>query len=129
MKELSGWEKGGFYFASVLLTVGFLIAGGMKVSGQEPMIQSFTHFGLPLWLMYFIGTAELLGAIALWIPRLAALSGIGLSIIMAGAVIMHAIHDPITQAIPAVVFGLLLVIVTRVRLPQLRNQHPTHSAV
>jgi len=122
MNTLTGGKKIGFYVITTALTAAFLMAGGMKVSGQAPMIESFQHFGLPMWFMYFIGTAEILGAIALWLPRLSALSASGLMVIMAGAFTMHAIHDPLQQAVPAVVFTILLAIIVKVRLPLIQRE-------
>lgn len=122
MNDLTGSKKIGFYIVLVMLSLAFLMAGGMKVSGQEMMVQSFLHFGLPVWFMYFIGAVEVVGVIALWIHRLSALSAIGLAIIMAGAFVMHTIYDPIGQGIPAVVLAVLLGVVIKVRLPELRMQ-------
>ncbi len=98
-----------------LATLGFLAAGGFKLSGAEQMVQSFTKFGLPVAFMYFIGAAEVAGAIGLWLPQkpfgpwaLKRLAAAGLAIIMVGAVFMHLMHDPIAQAIPALLYLAIL---------------------
>jgi putative oxidoreductase len=116
----SKMAKWGTLAATGLLTLGFLGAGGTKLSGAEEMVQNFSKFGLPLEFMYFIGACEVAGAIGLWLKMsiivpwpLRRLAASGLAIIMVGAVVMHAMYDPIVNAIPAIVFLALLVVLIR----------------
>jgi len=96
------------------------MAGGSKLAGAQMHVESFTHYGLPVAFMYFIGAAEVAGAIGLWISRVSALAAMGLVVIMLGAIIMHVIHDPIMMAMPAAVFTVLLAIVVIVMLPKFK---------
>jgi len=112
--------KWGTLAATGLLTLGFLGAGGTKLSGAEEMVQNFSKYGLPLEFMYFIGACEVAGAIGLWLKMsiivpwpLRRLAASGLALIMVGAVAMHIMHDPIVNAVPAVVFLALLVFLIR----------------
>jgi len=97
------------------LAFAFGSAGIMKLIGNPTMIETFTNFGLPIWSMYFIGTAEVAGALGLvfgarlnpMLPRLAA-SGLGLVIL--GALANHFMNDPLTKAIPAFVLLALLLV-------------------
>jgi len=116
MNILTDWKKYGFYSALTLLTALFLMAGVTKVSGAEMHIETFTRYGLPVAFMYFIGAAEIAGAIGIWFTKISALTASGLISIMLGAITMHIIHDPISTAIPAVVAALLLLYVIKLRV-------------
>jgi len=101
--------------ATVLPTLAFLAAGSFKLSGAEEMVQNFQKYGLPITFMYFIGLSEVAGAIGLWLKiapvggiQLRLLAALGLSIIMVGAIVNHAIHDPISMAVPAAVLLAIL---------------------
>lgn len=107
--------KWGTLGLTALATLAFLAAGSFKLSGAEEMIQNFTRYGLPVGFMYFIGASEVAGAVGLWLPQkpfgswpLKRLAAGGLAVIMVGAVVMHAINDPIAQAVPAVVLLAIL---------------------
>jgi putative oxidoreductase len=116
----SKMAKWGTLAATGLLTLGFLGAGGTKLSGAEDMVQNFAKYGLPIEFMYFIGACEVAGAIGLWLKMsiivpwpLRRLAATGLAIIMVGAITMHVLHDPIANGIPAAVFLALLVFLIR----------------
>jgi len=53
-------------------------------------VQEFGLIGAGQWLRYFVGTAELAGAIGLLMPWLAGLAAAGLAADMAGATIINA---------------------------------------
>ena len=93
---------------TILMAVAFLGAGFAKASGNEAMVQSFYAFDLPDWFRITIGVIEMIGGVFLLIPALSGMSSFGLSIIMIGAILSHAMYDPITAAIPAFVFFLIL---------------------
>jgi len=100
--------KIGLRVLAALLGLVFLLAGGAKLSGQEPMIEAFTKFGLPIWFMYFIGTSEVVGAIGLQIPKLTSYAALGLMLIMVGAVGTHLLFDPVQDAAPAIIISAFL---------------------
>ena len=54
------------------------------------MVQEFGLIGAGQWLRYFVGTAELAGAIGLLTPWLAGLAAAGLAAVMVGATIINA---------------------------------------
>ena len=116
----SKFAKWGTVLATVLPTLAFLMAGGAKLSGAEEMVQNFSRYGLPTAFMYFIGACEVAGAVGLWLTTtvigpwpLRRLAALGLAIIMVGAVAMHAVHDPIMNALPAAILLALLVFLFR----------------
>ena len=101
---------------TVLLAALFLYAGSFKLLHADQAGAAFVQFGLPAWLSLFISVCEILGAIGLFIPRLAALAASGLSSIMIGAVVLTAIHHQLPIAGSNLVILALLLIVARLRL-------------
>ena len=73
--------------AQIPLAVAFVSFGLAKLTGQG---QEFADIGAGQWLGYFVGTAELAGAIGLLTPWLAGLAAAGLAANMAGATIINA---------------------------------------
>lgn len=76
-------------------------------------VELFTRFEYPLWFMYGIGAAELVGALGLIggrlidvrLPRVVA---VGLCIIMVGAIGSHLMYDSLLMMLPAAVLSILL---------------------
>ena len=74
--------------------------------GSKNLMEEFSTYGLPLWLMYFVGFAKISLAILLflgiWINEFSFLGSIGISVLMTGAVLMHIkVQDPLKKSIPA----------------------------
>ena len=75
---------------TIVVTAICLLAGGMKVTGNPLMAMVFENqYGFPLWFMFFIGYAEVFGAISLWLKRWAFYGAQGLLVIGLGATAMH----------------------------------------
>jgi uncharacterized membrane protein YphA (DoxX/SURF4 family) len=74
----------------ILLAAVFVGAALGKLTGSPGMVQEFGQIGAGQWLRYFVGTAELAGAIGLLTPWLAGLAAAGLAADMAGASIINA---------------------------------------
>ncbi|HSS76552.1 MAG TPA: DoxX family protein [Thermoanaerobaculia bacterium] len=77
----------------VLLALLFLFAGAMKFI--MPIAEMTKQMPLPAWFLYFIGVAEVLGALGLVLPALlrirpglTPLAAAGLVIIMIGATVI-----------------------------------------
>ena len=92
---------------SAVIAVAFLGSGAAKLVGVEKLAETFAHFGFGSGFMRFIGVAEVAGAVGLFLPRLAPLAAACLVPIMGGAVVLHAMHDPIAEALPPAVLGVL----------------------
>jgi uncharacterized membrane protein len=73
----------------VLGAVSFLFAGYQKLAGDPQMVALFTAIGWGQWFRYLTGTLEILGAVALLVPRLRALGALGLAGVMAGALVTN----------------------------------------
>ena len=76
--------------AQILLAAVFVSVAVPKLTGSHQMVQEFGLIGAGQWLRYFVGTAELAGAIGLLTPWLAGLAAAGLAADMAGATIINA---------------------------------------
>ena len=104
-------QKYGVLAASIVLALIVGAAGVAKLMGVPMVHQSFGILGLPAWFGYFIGAAEVAGAIGLFIPSLSRLAAAGLAIIGVGAVYFHIMHTPLSQGVPAMVMLALALFV------------------
>ena len=101
----------------VLLALVFLMAGVTKIITPAADLVAMMSWvaSVPAAAVPVIGVLEVAGALGLllpWLtgiqPGLVRLAASGLVLTMIGAVITHiAIGEPITQAIPALVLGIL----------------------
>ena len=82
-------SKGGNAVAWVLQIVAaamFLMAGGSKLAGAQPMVDMFDAIGVGQWFRYVTGIIEVGSAIALLVPSLAMFGALALVPTMIGAV-------------------------------------------
>ncbi len=90
---------------------------GVFRGGQaKTMAEEFEHYGLPVWFRNVIRVSKLsAGAmmiVGIWVPLVAVIAGIGLAVLMAGAVMAHLkVEDPLYKALPASIFLVLCVLV------------------
>ncbi len=101
----------------VLLALVFLMAGVTKIMTPAADLVAMMSWvaSVPAAAVPVIGVLEVAGAVGLilpWLtgiqPGLVRLAASGLVLTMIGAVITHiAIGEPITQAMPALVLGIL----------------------
>jgi uncharacterized membrane protein len=99
-----------------LLALLFLFAGAMKFIMPIEVMTKQVPF--PAWFLYFIGVAEVLGAIGLVLPGvlrirtgLTPLAASGLVIIMIGATVLTVAINGAAPALTPLVVGLLAVFV------------------
>ena len=104
------------YVVSGLLTALYLFASSGKLSGNPQAVEGFIKYGYSDAFRLFIGSAELSGAIGLWLPRLQFWAACGLILIMLGAVYTHLSHGE--NPAGAVVALLLLAFVAWARKGQ-----------
>ncbi|MEH3148242.1 MAG: DoxX family protein [Methylobacterium frigidaeris] len=108
MRHRNGARLGGQVLRGVL-TALFVVAAGMKFAATEFEVSGFTRFGYPLWFMYAVGAAQLLGAVLLWCRGMVAPGALLLTAVMAGAAMSHLrAGDPLPMALPALVLLVLL---------------------
>jgi putative oxidoreductase len=88
-----------------------MLAAVPKLAGSHSEIQMFDQIGAGQWLRYFVGSAELAGAVGLLVPHLAMLAAAGLAIDMAAATIVNVavLHSPaVAMTLPlCVAFALI----------------------
>ncbi len=110
------------WIVQILLGALFLLAGVGKLAGGEQTVQQFRSWGYSDGFRILIGLLEMLGGAGLLIPRIAALSALGLMGIMVGAVYTHLAHNEgLRKATMAIVLLSLLWLVASVR------RHPFYA--
>jgi uncharacterized membrane protein YphA (DoxX/SURF4 family) len=105
--EASRGKKISIWALRVLLAALFLFASSMKITSQPMMVAEFGQVGLGQWFRYFTGALELVGAVALLVPRVSILGGLLLLLVDIGAFVaqVFALHG---DWIHTIVIGLLL---------------------
>ena len=108
----------------VILALGllnvWLVRGGRSSAyrggSANTIAEEFAAYGLPDWFRKVVGALKIGSAIALiagiWLPALVAPTVVLVSVLMLGALSMHAkVGDPIRKSIPALlVLGLCVAI-------------------
>ena len=97
-------------------TINFNKSTPWRGGGAMNMKEEFTAYGLPMWMVYFVGTLKVIFSIGLiaglWIPELVSFSASGIAIFMFFAILMHVkIKDPIKKSIPALTFMVLSLLI------------------
>jgi len=108
----------GAWTLQVVVALVFFAAGSAKLAGLPYMVQLFSQIGIGQWFRIVTGLVEVSGAIALVYPRLASLGGLWLATTMFVATLTHlfVLH---TTPIPAIVLGLLSLVIVYLRRDQL----------
>jgi hypothetical protein len=89
--------------ALLLLALPLLAAGSAKLAGVPQLHVSFALMGLPVWFGYFIGAAEVAGAIGLFFRPLRAWAASGIAVVMLGALGFQALYTAPSEGIPALI--------------------------
>ncbi|MDE2037831.1 MAG: DoxX family protein [Patescibacteria group bacterium] len=92
-------QKTAYYVLLALVSALFLVSGVPKLLAQPMAVQSFAVAGLPVWLMYFIGAGEVIGAIGLWTRRFFRYAYEGLFVVLVGAVYATAVYVSVPMAL------------------------------
>jgi putative oxidoreductase len=88
-RRRSAVVTGGLWTLQILSAAMFLFAGGLKLAGVPVMVQEFGVIGLGQWFRFFTGTIEVVSAVLLLIPSLAAYGAAALFVTMIGAIFTH----------------------------------------
>jgi uncharacterized membrane protein YphA (DoxX/SURF4 family) len=94
-----------------LLAIAFLAAAAAKLAGAPLMVETFEAIGFGQWLRFLTAAVEVVGAVALLTPRLAALGAAWLAATMAFAVLAHLTVLSTSPAPAALLMALCLVLV------------------
>ena len=77
---------------SVVLAGMFIMPACFKLLNVGIAVEHFATWGLPLWLMHFIGASELAGAIGLLVPRTRLAAAFSLFLLMVGGLVTHLVN-------------------------------------
>jgi uncharacterized membrane protein YphA (DoxX/SURF4 family) len=99
----------------VVLAFMFAGAGALKLTGDPTMVDLFAEVGAGQWLRYFVGAAEVAGAVGLVVAPLCGLAAAGLTALMAGAIVTNVAIIDENPTLPAVYLVLLALVAWRRR--------------
>ena len=79
---------------------------GYRGGDAGSMIEEFAAYGLPAWFAHVVGSLKIGAALALlvgiWLPGVVFPAAALISVLMLGALSMHArVHDPLKKYLPA----------------------------
>jgi uncharacterized membrane protein YphA (DoxX/SURF4 family) len=87
--EQSRVKASGLWALQIVSAGMFLLAGALKLTGNPLMVQEFGVIGLGQWFRYLTGTIEVVSAVLLLIPSVAAYGAAALAVTMIGAILAH----------------------------------------
>ena len=96
---------GAIWTLQVLSAAMFLFSGTLKLTGAPMMVQMFGVIGLGQWFRYLTGGIEVISAVLLLIPALAAYGAAALAVTMVGAICTHVFIIGGSPVIPIVLLG------------------------
>jgi len=107
-------KRAAIWIVAVLLAVEFTLAGALKFSPSSAWVRMLLAWGYPSWFRIAVGATEIIGGLALLVPR-ARLWACGVLLaLMAGAAATHLLHgEPrrvILNAAIAALLGLLMLV-------------------
>lgn len=114
----------GLWLLQILLAAQFLLAALPKLTNHPGMVERFRQWGYPDKFYLLVGTVELLGAIGLLIPRVAAYGASALMVIMVGASLTHLLHEEAPRILFTGTLLLLLALVGYARRPAFLRRQP-----
>jgi uncharacterized membrane protein YphA (DoxX/SURF4 family) len=112
---------------AVIMSVMFLPTAMFKLTGFYLAVEFFTKWGIPLWMMRFIGASELAGAIGLLVPRTRPAAAFALLLLMVGGLVTHLTHGEYFFAVMPIVYGTGLYLLMRDSLPALTVHEVTRT--
>jgi len=107
---------------AVLMSVMFVPTALFKLTDFFLAVQFFTKWGIPLWMMHFIGASELASAVGLLVPRTRPAAAFALFLLMIGGLVTHLTHGEYFFAVMPIVYGAGLYLLMKDSLPQFSAQ-------
>jgi len=101
-----------FLIIAYLLGVVYLFFGIFKLIGASQVVEEFVglwHF--PLWFMYFLGVAQVMGGIGFFVSKLRKPAAFSMALIMIGAIVTNIISLNIGNIILCSLFLILCLLV------------------
>jgi uncharacterized membrane protein YphA (DoxX/SURF4 family) len=109
---------------SVFMSLMFLPTAFFKLTDFFLAVQFFANWGIPLWMMHFIGVSELAGAIGLLVPRTRPSAAFALFLLMIGGFVTHVTHSEYFLAVMPIVYGAGLYLLMKDSLLSLSVRQP-----
>lgn len=117
-----GWTVWAGWGISIVVSLLFLVSGGMKLWGIDAVQEGMAQLGLPLSMLKPLGMLEIACAVVYVIPGTAVLGAVLLTGHLGGAICAHwRIGDPF---LPHVALGLLVWLGVYLREERLRALLP-----
>ena len=115
----------GAWALQIVVAAAVLAAGGAKLAGVPVMIQIFDQIGVGQWFRILTGVVEIVGALALIYPGMAALGGLWLGFTMVCAVgaCVFVLHSSPAPAAVLLALNALIVYLRRDELVTLARRH------
>jgi putative oxidoreductase len=110
------WTSVSLWVVRGVLALAFVGAGSAKLYGVPMMVQQFEQIGIGQWFRYLTGALEVLGALLILAPSLAAFA----ALLLIGATITHLFVIGGT-AVPALVLLALSAIVAHAKRGQVAS--------
>lgn len=109
-----------YWITTGLLALSFLMASMMYLTQSPELMNSFAALGFPVYFVTILGTAKLLGAVAIvnpWVPKLREWAYAGFTFILVGAAWVHiATGTPfVAPLVNLLILGLSYYFHSRVR--------------
>ena len=114
---------------AVLMSLMFLPPALFKLTDFFLAVQFFTKWGIPPWMMHFIGASELAGIIGLLMARTRPIAAFALFLLMLGGFVTHLTHGEYLFAMMPVVYGAGLYFLMKESLPELSVRQPAPASV
>lgn len=102
----------------ILAATQFFLTGLDKLSDAPVMVQLFAAVGFGQWFRYVTGIIEVVGAVLLLVPRVAAIGAALLALTMIGALVAHYTVLPFPPVKPIILL-VMMITVFWVRRPDL----------
>lgn len=104
---------------TVLFGLLFVMQGVIKLAPDTPWVAVFEKFGYPDGFYLVIGVVELLGGLALFIPRTAGYAALTLGVVMVGATGTHLMMSEWVNSGFTTLFAAILFALAWARMPGL----------
>ena len=98
------------WFTQIAVAGMMLMSGGMKLAGAPELVALFDAIGIGQWFRYVTGAIEVISAVALLVPSLAAFGALLLVPTMVGAIATHLFIVGGSALAPAVLLTASLAI-------------------
>lgn len=100
-------RKAAVWAGAILLAVGFVAVGALKLGGVSAMRwgERFDQWGYPANAHYAVGVIEIVGGLAVLVPRWRRAASLTLAVLMVGALGTHVVHGELSRLVPPLLLG------------------------